>query len=176
MRAVPRVLKITRRQVLAASAVAAGLGAVGTSARVASWWHRDPEAPYDHLDAREAALVDSIADAIFPPGGTPAIGGKEAGATAWFDTILAGTPEPTRGQLRLLLHALDDWCRCTSGHGFCELSLDDRITRMRGWATSDNHLLRGAIQSLTIFVSAGYCLHPEVKAATGWIFPCGFAP
>lgn len=168
-----KVPRITRRQALAAGAlVTAGTGAVGL--HVASWWDRDAAEGYQALSADEVELVDALADALFPPGGTPALSGSEAGVARWFDGVMATMPGPTPKALRLLLHALDDWALATRGKRYPNLSVEARSDRLRSWMANDNHLVRGAVSSLTLFIAMGYCGHPEVIEACGWIWPCGF--
>ncbi len=169
-----RKLRITRRQVLAAGGLVAAAGAVAGGLRVASWWDRQPGEGFEILSDDEAAIVDAIAEAMFPPGGTPALSGKDAGIAAWFDVVLAHTPQPTPNLIRTLMHALDDQARLTRGRGFANLPLQVRTARLHGWLRSSNHNVRGAIGSLVLFVSMGYCGHPDVKEACGWVWPCGF--
>lgn len=169
-----RAPRVTRRQVLAVSGLVAAAGAVGGGLRVLSWWDREAGEGYEILSADEAEIVDAVAEAIFPPGGTPALSGKDAGIAGWFDTVLAHTPQPTPNLIRTLMHALDDSARVSRGRGFARLPLEVRTARLQGWLTHSNHNVRGAFGSLALFVSMGYCGHPEVKAACGWIWPCGF--
>jgi hypothetical protein len=166
--------RITRRQMLAATAVVAAAGTVGGGLRVRSWWDQDAQDEWQVLSPREVELVDALADAMFPPGGTPALSGSESGVTRWFDAVLGSLPEPTGELIRLLLHALDDQTRVTTGRSLTGLSIEDRSDKLRGWLASDNHLVRGAVSSISLFLSMGYCGHPDVKEACGWIWPCGF--
>ncbi len=166
--------KITRRQVLAASGLIAAAGAIGVGVRVASWWDQDAEHPYTKLSPREVELVDAIADAMFPKGGTPALSGSEAKIAPWLDVVLASQPDPTPDLVRLLLHGLDDHARLTSGRSLTGLDDAARADKLRGWLTNDNHLVRGAVSSITLFVAMGYCGHPDVIEACGWKWPCGF--
>ena len=166
--------KFTRRHLVAlgaASAAAAGLGAGG---RVWSWWDRAPGEGFKKLSADEAEIVDCIAEAIFPPGGTPALSGRDAGASRYLDDVLAEVESPTGDLLRLLLHALDDWARLTRLSGWAKLSIEERGEALQAWSRHESHLIRGAITGLTIFISTAYTTHPEVQKAAGWVFPCGY--
>ncbi|MCP4869129.1 MAG: gluconate 2-dehydrogenase subunit 3 family protein [Proteobacteria bacterium] len=166
--------RITRRQMLAAAGVLSAAGAVGIGVRVGSWWDQDPGAEWQALSPREAELFDALADAMFPPGGTPALSGSESGVTRWFDAVLATQPDPTGDLIRLLLHALDDWTRVSTGKSLTGLSVTERGDKLRGWLSAENHLVRGAVSSIALFVSMGYAGHPDVREACGWIWPCGY--
>jgi len=165
--------RFTRRQVAAAGLLAGGVGLGVTALRVGSWWQKDVGEGLECLAGCEVDLVDAFAEALFPAGGTPALSGADAGVSAWMDAHLATLPEDTASQLRLLMNALDDWARVTQGSRFADLPVEVRSAKLEGWMTHDNHLVRGAISGLTIFVSMAYCLHPDVKKACGWIWPCG---
>ncbi len=167
-------LRITRRQVLATSAALATATVAVSAGRVASWWDRDPAEGWLALGPHEVELVDALAEAMFPQGGTPFLSGKDAGLARYFDGIMAVMDSPTDKLLRLLLHALDDWAFLEVGTPYARLPLEARIERLQLWLRHDSHLVRGALNGLVIFLGMGYCGHPEVKAAAGWIFPCGY--
>ena len=166
--------RVSRRQVLAISGLVAAAGAGGVALRVVSWWDVPADAPYACLSEREARLADSLAEALFPAGGRPALSGADAGLARFLDDVLDATPAPTAELLRLFLHALDDFTRLSHFAGYVELPLAERSALLEGWSQSDNYLFRSAVSGLVLFLSMGYCLHPEVKEACGWVFPCGF--
>lgn len=151
---------------------ATAIGGVGV--RVVSWYDRDPSEGYRCLTSHEADLLDALAEAWFPPGGVPALSGARAGVSRYLDELFSVMDEPTPSLLRTLLHTLDDWSRLRHGGGLVTLALDTRIEVLRGWTSHDNHLLRGAIGGLGTFIATAYCGHPDVKAACGWQFPCGY--
>jgi hypothetical protein len=164
---------VTRRMVLATSGLIVAAAGAGT-ARVGAWWDAPASRGYACLTSIEADLVDAIAEGYFPPGGTPALGGGDAGIARYLDGLFAMMDEPTPTLLRMLLHALDDSCRVSRMSGFCALSVEERGEVLRGWTTSDSHLVRGAMGGLLTFIGTAYCGHPEVRAACGWEFPCGY--
>jgi hypothetical protein len=165
--------RFTRRHALAAGALASGVGLGATVVRVGSWWKKDTGPGLQILAPEEAELVDAVAEALFPAGGTPELSGADAGVSAWLDAHFVHLPDDTASQLRLLMNALDDWARLTQGARWAELPVERRSAKLESWMRADNHLVRGAISGLVIFVSMGYCLHPEVKDACGWQWPCG---
>lgn len=168
----PATPKITRRMVLATSTLMAAAAGAGV-ARVGSWWGAPASPSFDCLTSLEADLIDAIAEAYFPPGGTPALSGKDAGISRYLDSLFALMDEPTPTLLRMLLHALDDAARVTRFGGLLALSIEERGEFLRSWTQSDSHLVRGAIGGLLTFVGTAYCGHPEVREACGWQFPCG---
>ena len=167
-------LPLSRRQLLR---IAAGLGTVsvvGLGARVWQNWDRPAGEGLQYLAPGEAELLDAMAEALFPPGGDPPLSGADAGITGYLDGVFGDMPDPTGDLLRLLLNSLDDWCRLTSGRRFAVLSLEARQQRLRNWADHPIPPLRSAVSSLLLFISAGYCGHPDVRRACGWVFPCGY--
>jgi hypothetical protein len=141
---------------------------------VASFWKQAPAQGFAALSSSEAEIIDAIAEALFPPGGTPSLSGRDVGAARWFDAVVSTQPAPTGDLLRLVLHVLDDWSRLTEGSGFAKLPLADRTARLAAWTHHRRHEVRGVVGAVVLFTSAAYCTHPDVRAALGWRFPCGF--
>lgn len=168
------VPEFTRRQVLATTAAVAAATTVVGAGHVASWWDRDPAEGWLALSPQEIGLVDALAEAMYPPGGTPALSGKEAGLARYFDGVMHAMDPPTDKLLRLLLHALDDWAFVSAGLPYAQLPLEARTDKLRVWLHDESHHIRGAISGLMVFLGMGYCGHPDVKQAAGWIFPCGY--
>ena len=88
--------------------------------------------------------------------------------------MLGNLPDPTGNLLRTLLNALDDWSRLTRRSRYAALPLAERSERLEAWLHSGQHHVRSAVTSVVVFVAMGYCGHPEVRGACGWIFPCGY--
>lgn len=166
--------RVTRRMVIGVTGLLGMMAVGGVGLRIASWYDRDPSTGFACLESGEAELLDALAEAWFPPGGTPALSGAEAGVAAYLDELFSMMDEPTPSLLRTLLHAIDDWSRLAHGGPFALLPLKERTELLKGWTGSDNHLLRGAIGGLGTFIATAYTGHPEVKKACGWQFPCGY--
>ena len=166
--------KFTRRHLLAIAAASGAAASLATGARVWSWWDRPATDAYRMLSADEVELVESLCEAVFPPGGTPSLGGRDVGASRYVDDVLAGTVEPMGNLLRLVLHALDDWARLTRRQGWASLSIEERGEALQSWSRHSSHLVRGAITGLMVFVTAAYTTHPDVIREAGWQFPCGY--
>jgi hypothetical protein len=166
--------RFTRRHLFAIAAATGAAGALATGGRVWTWWDRPATDGYRMLSAHEVELVESTCEAIFPPGGIPAIGGRDVGAARYVDDVLGGMVEPTGNLLRLVLHAMDDWSRLTRRRGWASLAIDERGEALQSWSRNSSHLVRGAVTGLTIFICAAYVTHPEVRESAGWQFPCGY--
>jgi hypothetical protein len=166
--------KVTRRQALAVSALVAAAGTTGVGLRAASWWDAPRAQELRCLSEREAQIVDSMAEALFPPGGTPELSGADAGISRFLDGVVDSIPASTDNLLRLFINALDDFTRLTRFSGYCELPLAERTELLGTWAQSPQYLFRSSVSSLLLFISMGYCLHPQVQEDCGWIFPCGY--
>jgi len=166
--------RVTRRQALALSGLVAAAGASAVGLRAFSWWDAPAGAAFAALSDREAQLVDSFGEALFPPGGVPALSGADAGLARFLDEVIDVMPGATDNLLRLFLCALDDTARLTRFSGYCELPLAERTELLSTWSQSPHYLFRSSVNSLVLFLSMGYCMHPKVKDACGWIFPCGY--
>ena len=167
-------MPVTRRQLLASSAAAA-LAAAGGAGLVAwRWWDRPAGEGFTWLSEAEARFVAAYADALFPPGGTPALAGADAGLSGWFDVVLGGMPPDKAQQLKLLLHALENLGVFEGGAPFTELDRETRSAIVRTWTTSPIAPLRGSALSLGVLLGAGYTTHPETAAwFSGW-HGCGY--
>lgn len=170
----PDAPRFTRRHVLAAGALVAGAAVAGLGVEAARIWDQDNAPGYRALSAEEAEIVDAIAEALFPPGGSPPQSGRDVGASLWFDQIVAHQPSPTAELLRAVLHLLDRWARVAEGSPFAALPLDRRTERLSAWTHHARHEVRAVVGAVLLFVANAYCGHPEVRAAMGWQFPCGY--
>jgi Gluconate 2-dehydrogenase subunit 3 len=171
LRYIRGVKKFSRRQLLALSAALATAGAVGT---VGSWWDRATFEGYRALSLEEALFLDALAEAAFPSGGDPALGGGEAGVSSYVDGILVAM-EPTQSKLlRLSLHALDASTLPTHGSRFRKLPPEEAHAVFLGWISSDIVELRSAVTSVYLFVGMAYTSHPLISERLQGMFRCGF--
>jgi hypothetical protein len=168
-------MRVTRRQLLAATAllggsVIAGAGAVGTR-----WWDQPAGTPYAVLSDDEAAILDAFAEACFPAGGTPAMGGAAAGVGRYFDGVLEGLAPEQQKLLRVALHALDALPLPTQGAYLSELPVPTASATIAAWLQSTRPELRGLAQSFFIFAGMAWMAHPAVRPSVAPLFGCGFA-
>lgn len=168
-------MRLTRRHLLAASALVAAGAATGVGAVAWRWWDQPADTPYVALSPDEIAILDALADACFPPGGTPPMGGAEAGVARYFDGVLAGLEPTQRKLLKVGLHALDAAPLATHGGYLTELPVVDASAAVAGMLASSRHEIRGLAQSLSLFVGMAWFAHPDVRAIVGPGFACGYA-
>lgn len=168
-------MALTRRHVLAASALVAGGSVAGAGGVAARWWDQPAEAPFVHLSPDEVAILDAIAEACFPRGGEPALGGAEAHISRYFDGVLAGLTVAQRTLIKLGVHALDGMAVPTHGAFFSALAVPDASAALHGWLTHSRYEVRGVAQSITLFVAMAYFAHPAVRGSVSGNFRCGFS-
>lgn len=164
----------TRRQLLAAAGLLAAASAAGVGGTLVAWWDQDPLAGHAHLSAAEVGFFDALAEAVFPAGGEPALGGREAGVCRYLDQVLSGMHPTQRNLVRLGVHALDTLPLPTRGARFATLDPASARDVLRGWLDHDRPELRGLAQSLYLFVAMGYLAHPAVAPALAPSFACGY--
>ncbi len=111
---------LSRRTFLAASAALTGGAWFAGFAPI-----RAADAEYAILGAKEAAIMDALADCIIPPGEYP--GGKEAGVTRFIDQQLGGYLASYRDMYETCLPALNAGSRAKHGDAFVELDEDEQI-------------------------------------------------
>ena len=162
---------LSRRQMLAA---AAAMGAAGAVSVGVAWWDRPAAAGYLHLSAEEADFLDAVAAAVFPAGGEPAMGGREAGVAHFLDEVWTGLQPAQRRLIRLSFHALDALPRATHLSAFRELEEDRAREVLRGWLDHPVAELRGLVTSLHMFAALAWTTHPAVAPHYAAQFPCGF--
>jgi len=123
---------------------------------------------YRVLNRAEAALLDSVAEAMFPPGGHIEASGLEADLPGYVDRWMAAS----QARIRALMHALffliehatvifpapGPWGR----RRYSKLSLDQRVAALEGWSRSRLHLRRLVFVSLRSILTMGYFAHPPV--------------
>lgn len=167
-------MKVTRRHVLAGLALLAAAGAVGVGGVGVAWYDQDPAAPLRVLSADEAEILDAIAEAAWPAGGTPALGGRDAGLPRFLDAVLVGMPEVQRDLLRFSLHAVDALSLPTHGARFRHLAAADAEAALAAGLAHPVAELRSLVQSFHIFAGMAYLAHPEVAPLLVPMFGCGF--
>ncbi len=166
---------ISRRQLLAASALVAGAAASGAGGVAWRWWDQPADAPYALLSPDEVAILDALAEACFPAGGTPEMGGGEAGVARYFDGVLEGLAPAQQKLLKLALHAIDALPLPTHGGYLAELAVPDASDAVAGWLASSRYEIRGLAQSLCLFVGMAWFAHPKVRVLVAPSFRCGFS-
>lgn len=165
---------VTRRQLLAVSAAAAVVAAGAVGGVAAQWWNRPADQGYVWLSEEEAGFVEALADALFPPGGQPALAGADASLSYFFDDVLSTIPPGKAREFKLLLHALDALAAIEGGGTFQELDRETRWAIARSWITSPVPELRGATLGLSSLLGGGYTTHPSAAAFFSAWHGCGY--
>jgi len=169
-------MEITRRHVLAATGAMAAAAVVGTTVTAVRWWDRPPGTDRLALSEAEAEVVASVAEAWMPPGGTPAISGREAGCAAFVDEVASRMPDTQRQLFKVLLHAIDELPLVTELSYFTRLPLDRRTELIAHWSTDASFIQRQAVGALMALIAFGYTLHPEVAPIFRRQYRCGYGP
>ncbi len=168
-------MQIDRRRVLIGLGAAAALGVGAVGGLYVRYLDAPPAPGFLALSAHEIEVLDAMAEAWMPPGGTPAISGRDAQVAPLFDEVLSRMDQLSRRGLKALLQVLDDATWPGWRSAFRHLPLDDRIVVLRGWIDGDVGLLRSGIVSLISLFGDAYMLHPEVAAVLGPMYRCGYA-
>jgi hypothetical protein len=170
-------VKLTRRHLLAASALVGGTALIGTTGvglGYRAWWDQPHARNLLSLSDDEAAFADALADAIFPPSEVFPLRGREAGVASVMDEVLQGMTSPQRKLLRLSLHALDQYPRISFGKPFRELSSEEGAQVVAEWTSSPVAELRGIVASVYIFTAMAFSLHPQIAPIFAKSFRCGY--
>lgn len=109
-----------------------------------------------------------------PPGGEPALSGRDARLGTYVDRLTGSMAETQRNLFRVLLHMFDDAPVPKRGGTFQSLDLATRTEVLQGWHDSDNYLTRQAIGSVLILMSFGWTLHPDVVGYFRPHYGCGY--
>lgn len=167
-------MPVTRRHLLAVLAASAAASAAGTGGVGWRWWHQAAAEGYRVLSADEAEILASFAEAVFPAGGVPAMGGREAEVAGYFDGVLAHLEPRQADLLRLALHSIDALPLPTHRAYLSELAPDEAGALIAGWLASPRAELRSLVQSFHLFVGMAYLSHPAVAPGLARHFGCGF--
>ena len=131
------------------------------------------DASLSQLSAREAAFLGAAADAVFPPGGTPALSGAEAGAVRHIDRWLALLTRRNRVLIRLLVVFFEHVTLLFPAPGrggrrrFSSLSLPQRIALLEDWERSPLRVRRIVFASLRTLLTSSYFASHDVLRELG---------
>ena len=164
-------MNLSRRQLLALSAATA---LAGTGAVVGSWWNPAPNQGFSCLSLEEALFLDAVAEAAFPKGGDPELGGGEAGVSWYVDALLTGMEPLQRNLLRLSLHAFDAETLPLYGSHFRNLPPSSAQAMLKSWMNSEIPEVRNAFSSVYLFVGMAFTSHPQIAERLSPSFRCGF--
>lgn len=167
-------MNVTRRHVAAALAALPLIGAMGAGGLYLRWWDRPPGAAHQALSDDEYATIQALAEAWMPAGGLPHLSGADAKVGVFVDDLVAHLPHPERELIKLLIQALDDATLPRHFAGFRSLDRETRTMVVKKWLASDVIEERTAVRALLLLIAEGWVQHPDVLAALGGEFPCGY--
>ena len=162
---------ISRRNLLVASLAASAVVATGGFTA-----HLGPAAPGAVvLSAREMAIVDAIAEVLFPAGPL-GIGAREAQVGRRVDRIVAELLDPQRlSGFRYVLRAVEMGTQAARGVRFSKLPLEERVEVLEAWADPSVLPRKIGFDVLRVFLGMAYFRHPAVLGVIGWRAECGGA-
>ena len=140
-----------------------------------AWWDQEVSDSYRMLSAREAAIAEAMADAMFPGDQLGMPNGTDVAVVETLDGYLGAINSHTANLLRLLLHAIDEMA-VVSGlkmRRFHRRPRHERVAILNAWDTSMIGVRREAFRGLKLLLSMGYCESPEVIRAAGLDYQCG---
>ena len=167
-------MSLTRRQFIKITTALSLMTAGGVGIEVSTWWDTPASEPFQHLNHTEAKVVNAIGGAAFPGGDVLSLSGDTAILDRFFDAVLNAMTAQNRNLLKLLLEAIEHYTVVSHGTYFSNLETLERQTLIEQWLKHDNHLFRGAIQSVIVLLGMGYTAHPEASKHLTQFFRCGF--
>jgi hypothetical protein len=164
------MLGITRRRLLVGGAVGAGLAALGGG--VAAVRLR-PAPGARMLSAGELAIVEAIAEVVFPGAPHFPLSGVDAGVAPEVDRILADLFHPLHANgFRALLETLEWGTLASRGAAFTALPVETRADVLATWSDPTVFHRRIAQDAFRLVLGMAYFQHPEILAHLGWRTGC----
>jgi hypothetical protein len=152
----------------------AALAAASTVGVGLQWWNQPAGEGYRQLSVEEALFLDALAEAAFPTGGEPALGGGKAGVSWYMDAVLVAMEPFQADLLKLSFHALNAATLPTHGAHFTALSPKEASIVLENWLASPIPELRGTATSVYLFIGMAYTSHPDVAPLLSRHFRCGY--
>lgn len=148
----------------------------GAALRVSTaWWDQPPSQRHRVLSRKEAAIVEAIAEAMFPGDDRGMPSGDDVDVVGTADEYLASIPSQKSRLLRALLHAIDELAMFSNlgMKPFHRRPVSERIDILNAWDDSLWGMRREAFSGLKMILSMGYCESPRVLRAAGIDYECG---
>lgn len=165
-----------RRSVLKLGLLGAGGVALGLPvARVGLWWNRRPADGLKALSLREFEITEAIAEAYFPPGGTPPQSGKELNLAMFLDEVVARMDSDLARVMKAGLHTIEDFTMLDqlSSRRFDDLPLNERYDVLVSWEQSPVFPKRGVLRLLKWYLSMALVERPGTLEALDIDYICG---
>lgn len=167
-------MRLTRRHLLAASGLTAAAAMLGPAALALRWWEQPPMEGLRYLSKDEVDFLDAFAEAVFPAGGNPPLGGRAAQVGRFADEIWSGMVPFQRNLVRESVHAFDHLARVDGGDRLTLLPQADAERVISGWMHHARSEVRGIATTFHIFAAMAWTTHPEVADVFAARFRCGY--
>jgi hypothetical protein len=131
----------------------------------------NPRGEYRSLTRADAAFLESVANAMYPPGGPIEASGGEADLPAYMDRLLCASARNIRVLMHLLFFLMEHATLFFPASGwsgmrrFSALSEAQQVAALDGWQNSALFLRRLVFTSMRALVTLGYFAHPPVVRA-----------
>ena len=132
---------------------------------------------YRMLRRSEVALLASVSEAMFPPGGHIPSSGLDANLPDYIERWMSMSSKQTRVLMHLLFFLIEHATAIVPAPGrggrrrFSGLGFDQRVAVLQGWGESSLYLRRLVFVSLRSILTMGYFAHPPVLRKLG-VAPC----
>lgn len=167
-------MRLSRRHLLAASGLTVAAASLGPAALAWRWWEQPPMDGLRFLSEDEVRFFDAFAEAVFPGGGTPPLGGRDAQVGRFADEIWSGMVPFQRNLVRASVHAFDQLARVDGGDTLTRLSAADAQRVVSGWLHHPRSEVRGIATTFHIFSAMAWTTHPDVAPFFAPRFRCGY--
>jgi hypothetical protein len=153
----------------------AAAATLGPAALALRWWEQPPMTGFRFLSEDEVRFFDAFAEAVFPAGGTPPLGGGSAQVGRFADEIWSGMMPFQRNLIRESIHAFDQLARVEAGERLTTLAPTEAERVISGWMEHSRSEVRGVATTFHIFSGMAWTTHPEVAEFFARRFRCGYA-
>jgi hypothetical protein len=128
------------------------------------------------LSQGEAELVQSLGEALFPPGNPLQISAVEVDLVGAVDQLLGTSLDPMVGEVfRNVLRTLDFGTTTLRGTSFVSLPLKTRQEIIAIWADESVIPRRMALDSVRLVLGMAFLGDPTVQARLGWESSCSWS-
>lgn len=177
--AAPRLSRrsLLRRSV-AVGAVVAAAGATGVTLQHAHRYETpSPRCELKYLEPHQYAILAALSDALFPPGNSIGLTGRDARVPEYIDRMLAEMREDKAFEFTTMLALFEHG---TTAFGlrvkrFTDLDQKARERYLRRWERARVYSRRMLAAGLKTLLGIAYFAHPGVQAQLGIERRCGTA-
>jgi hypothetical protein len=142
--------------------------------RIGMWWNRRPGDGLVALSDDELGIVESMAEAMYPPGGPLGDSVRVYHVGFFIDGQVAAMNPDLQRIMKAALHALDDMTILDDSDltPFTDRSLDERIAVLQAWELSSSFEKRSLLRLYKWYITMGLMEAPGVQERLGLDFVC----